>query len=173
MAIFHIPENRKLSTCRFRNLSKQNQMDQKPEEKKIEIGPETLRQLNVTRKWTMFLAVAGFIFLGLIIVLGLLTGTFLSAFSHTGQTAGMSDRLILGIFVLFGLINFFPVYFLFSFSKHCSDAVETHDSTDLLKALRSLKRFFFFIGILLISVILFYLTALVLSGRSFEVFRGL
>lgn len=148
-------------------------MENTQEEKKKEIGPELLKQLKATGKWTMFLAVAGFIFLGIIIVLGLITGTFLSAFNLSGQTAGIPDKIILGVFAALGLTNFFPVYFLFRFSKHCTSATETADSKNLMKALRSLKLFFLSIGLLLISLIVFYITALILSGSSFDIFREL
>ena len=40
------------------------------ENKKIEIEQETIKHLNTTRKWAMFLAIIGFIILGLIIIIG-------------------------------------------------------------------------------------------------------
>jgi hypothetical protein len=39
------------------------------ENRKIEIGQETLNHLNTTRKWAMFHAIIGFIFLGLILII--------------------------------------------------------------------------------------------------------
>ena len=54
-------------------------METSLEERKIEIEEETLDHLNITRKWTMFLAIIGFIFLGLFIVMGVLAGTFLAS----------------------------------------------------------------------------------------------
>ena len=63
-------------------------MDPNPEIRKIEIDQETLKHLNTLRKWTMFLAVTGFIFLGLIIILGLITGTFLTAFNQSDKNSG-------------------------------------------------------------------------------------
>jgi len=50
------------------------------EDRKIEMGPEILSYLNSTRKWTTFLSVLGFIFLGLMIVAGLATSLFITAF---------------------------------------------------------------------------------------------
>ncbi len=93
-------------------------MDSNPEQRKIEIGEETLKHLNKLRKWTMFLAVSGFIFLGIIIALGLITGTFLTAFNHSDKTPGLSDALVLAGFIGLALLTFFPVFFLFRFSKH-------------------------------------------------------
>ena len=56
-------------------------MENLQENRKIEIGQESLGYLNTTRKWTMFFAILGFIFLGLMLIIGLLAGSFLTAFT--------------------------------------------------------------------------------------------
>ena len=132
-------------------------MDSNPEQRKIEIGQETLKHLNTLRKWTMFLAVSGFIFLGLIIVLGLITGTFLTAFNHSDKTPGLPDTLVLAGFIALALLIFFPVFFLFRFSKHTSNALTTLDRKEMHKAIKYLKRFFIYIGILLITGVAIYI----------------
>ena len=60
------------------------------EERKIELGKETIKHLNTARKWTMFLSIAGFIFLGLVILVGLIASTFLSTFSTGGTIPDMT-----------------------------------------------------------------------------------
>ena len=62
-------------------------MENNQEIKKIEIGQESLGYLDTTRKWTMFFAIIGFIFLGMMLIIGLLAGSFLSAF--TSKMSGM------------------------------------------------------------------------------------
>jgi hypothetical protein len=144
-----------------------------PETRKIEIGPDTLRYLNATRRWTMFIAVFGFIFLGLILMLGIITGTFLTAFSHSDKIPGVPDALLIGSFIGLALIVFFPILFLFRFSKYASNAVSTLDGRALHKAVKSLKLFFLFIGIILIMLISAYFAAILLFGISTSIFRGL
>ncbi len=68
-------------------------MDSPQEIRKIEIEQETLNHLNTARKWAMFLAIIGFIFLGLLIMIGALAGTFLTAFSSGNKGFGASDPL--------------------------------------------------------------------------------
>jgi hypothetical protein len=148
-------------------------MDSDPENRKIEIGQETLKHLNKLRKWTMFLAVSGFIFLGIIIALGLLTGTFLRAFNHSDKTPGLPDSLVLAGFIGLALLNFFPVFFLFRFSKHTSNAVSTLDRQEMHKAIRYLKRFFIYIGILLLSAITIYIVSMILAGTTAASLLGL
>jgi hypothetical protein len=148
-------------------------MENQKEPGRIEIGQGTLRHLNVLRKWTMFIAVLGFIFLGLILILGIITGTFLTAFSHSDKIPGVPDALVIGSFIGLALIVFFPILFLFRFSKHASEAVSKLDGRELHKALRYLKLFFLFTGIFLIMLILAYFAAILLFGISTSIFKGL
>ncbi len=148
-------------------------MENNPEHPKIEVGKETLDNLNATRKWTMFLAITGFIFLGLIIVLGLMTGAFLTAFNSTGKAQGLPDSVLLAAFIGLTIIYFFPVLFLFRFSKHAANAVTNLDSKELYKAVRYLKRYFAYIGILLILIISVYIAGAVLAGTIIAFLKGL
>jgi hypothetical protein len=132
---------------------------------RIEIGPETLKHLNTLRKWTMFLAVSGFIFLGLIVTLGLITGTFLAAF-YSDKMPGLPDALVYAAFITVTLIIFFPILFLFRFSKHISKAVETVDGKEMHIAIKYLKRYFIYIGVLLIVILSVYIASLILAGTS-------
>ena len=144
-----------------------------PETAKMEIGPETIKTLNILRKWTMFLSVSGFIFLGLIIILGLITGIFLSFFNRSDKIPGLPDVLMIAIFIAVVLINFFPVFFLFRFSKRTSLAISTLDQRAMHRAIRDLKLFFIYLGVLLIVLLSVYLASLVLAGTSSAFFQGL
>jgi hypothetical protein len=141
-------------------------VDSDPETGKIEIGQDTLTQLNTLRKWTMFLAVSGFTFLGLIIALGLITSTFLTTFNQSDKTPGIPDALVYATFILLLLITYFPVLFLFRFSKRASKAITTLDRKELHIAIKYLKRFFIYTGVLLILVLAGYITGLILAGTS-------
>jgi len=141
-------------------------MNSNPEIKNIEIGQDTLKHLNTLGKWTMFLAVSGFIFLGIIITLGLITGTFLTAFSNSDKIPGMPDALLYAAFITVTLIIFFPILFLFRFSKHTSKAVSTLDKKEMHIAIRYLKRYFIYIGVLLIVILALYIAGIILAGTS-------
>jgi hypothetical protein len=148
-------------------------MENPQEPARIEIGPETLKHLNTLRKWTMLLAVSGFIFLGLIITLGLITGTFLTAFSNSDKMPGLPDVLVYAAFITVILIIFFPILFLFRFSKHTSKAVETLDRKEMHIAIKYLKRYFIYIGVLLIVILSVYIASLILAGTSAVFLQGL
>jgi hypothetical protein len=143
------------------------------EKRKIEIDESALKNLNTTRKWTMFLAIMGFIILGLIIVVGLIAGTFLTIFNSEGKGPGVPESLIFLPILLVALIYFFPVLFLFRFSKHAGNAVQTLDKEELYKAIRSLKSYFVFIGVLIIVVLSGYIALLIFAGSSMSFLKGI
>jgi MFS family permease len=148
-------------------------METSLENRKIEIGQETLNKLNTTRKWTMFLAIIGFIFLGLFIVIGVIAGTFLSAFNSGKTGLGIPESLMFVIFLVLAVICFFPILFLFRFSKHTANAVLTLDKQELHKAFKNLKSYFVYLGVLIIIVLTFYVVALIVAGTSMAFLKSL
>jgi uncharacterized BrkB/YihY/UPF0761 family membrane protein len=143
------------------------------ENRKIEIEQETLPHLNSIRKWAMFLAIIGFIFLGLIIIIGLIAGTFLTAFNSGEKGLGIPESLMFVPILLLAVILFFPVLFLFRFSKHTSHAIQTLDKLELHKAIKNLKFCFAYIGILIIIIFSLYIVVLIVAGSSMAFLKGL
>lgn len=143
------------------------------ENRKIEVEQETLNLLNTARKWAMFLAIAGFIFLGLMIVIGLIAGTFLTTFSSGEKDLGIPESLMFVPILLVAVIYFFPVLFLFRFSKHTSHAIQTLDKLEFHKAVKNLKFYFAYIGILIIIIFSFYIVVLIVAGSSMAFLKGL
>ena len=143
------------------------------ENRKIEIEQETLKHLNTTRKWAMFLAIIGFIILGLIVIIGLIAGTFLTAFNSGGKDLGIPESLMFVPILLLAVIYFFPVLFLFRFSKHTSHAVQTLDKLEFHKAIKNLKSCFVYIGVLLIIILSLYIVVLIVAGSSMAFLKGL
>jgi MFS family permease len=143
------------------------------ENKRIEIEQETLNLLNTARKWAMFLAIIGFIILGLIVIIGLIAGTFLTAFNSGEKGLGIPESLMFVFIFLLAVIYFIPVLFLFRFSKHTSHAVQTLDKLELHKAVKNLKSYFVYIGILIIIIMSIYLIVLIIAGSSMAFLKGL
>jgi hypothetical protein len=148
-------------------------MEDTAEIKKIEIEQDTLKDLNITRKWTMFLAILGFIGIGIIVIVGLFAGVFLSVFKTSAGKLGISEGLIFAFVVLSAVIYFFPVLYLFMFSTQISNAVKTLDKLELKKAFKNLKRYYVYIGILIIVVIVIYIVAFVAAGASVAFLKDL
>jgi hypothetical protein len=143
------------------------------ETRKIEVEQETLSQLNTARKWAMFLAIIGFILLGLIIIIGLIAGTFLTTFSTGEKGLGVPVSLMFIPVLLLGAMYFLPVLFLFRFSKHASHAIQTFDKLALHKAIKNLKAYFAYIGIFIIIILTIYILVLIVAGSSLAFLKGL
>jgi carbon starvation protein CstA len=75
--------------------------------------------------------------------------------------------------LILAVIYFFPVLFLFRFSKRTGHAIQTLDKEELHKAFRSLKSHFVYIGVLIIIVLLCYVAVLLLAGPSIAFLKGL
>jgi hypothetical protein len=147
-------------------------MEDSQEINKIEIDQNILKSLNVTRKWTMFLAIVGFIFFGIMLVFGILAGTFMSAFSAgSSGTVLKESAMIICLFVAI-LAYLFPVLFLFRFSKNAALAVHHLDKKELNKAFKNLKYLFVCLGILVIIVLCAYIGVLIFTGSSLTLLKG-
>ena len=86
-------------------------MEKSNEVKNIEIDQEDLKHLNKTRKWSMFIAIIGFIFLGLVIAIGGIAGTFLTVFNSGDQGLSVPLLLTIVLIVLLFCTCFFPECF--------------------------------------------------------------
>ncbi len=161
-------------------------MENSLENKKIEVGQLSLAYLDTTRKWTMFFAILGFVVIGLLLVLGLVAGSFLTSFtskmSGMGGMEGMEGSSAAGgiasifIFIgilIFAVIYFFPLFYLFRFSRHTKNAVANLDAQELELGLKNLKSYWRYIGILTIIVLAFYLIVLIVAGGSLAILSGL
>ena len=148
-------------------------METSTETRKIEIEQDTLKDLDTTRKWTMFLAILGFIGIGIIVIVGLLAGVFLTAFKTNAGGIGIPEGLIFAFVLLAAVIYFFPVLYLFRFSKQTSNAVKTLDKQELRKAFKNLKRYYMYLGILVIVVLVIYVVAFIAAGASVAFLKDL
>ncbi len=135
----------------------------------LEINPETLKYLNTTRKWTMFLSILGFIGLGTFIIGGLIAAVFLSVF-NTART-GLAEWMVITIIFVVGVIAFIPVLYLFRFSKNMAQTVKTSDQQALIKSFRNLKSYYVFTGVIVIVTIAIYVAAFIIAGASVSLFN--
>ena len=147
-------------------------METSAEERKLEIGSDTLKNLNTIRIWTTFLSVLGFILIGLFIIAGIVTGMFLTTFSTTKAALCIPESLVIILLFVAGAISLFPVVFLFRFSKNIRDAVQNNDQQKLDRGIRNLRKYFTFIGILVIIAITVYAAGLIYAGASISFLKG-
>jgi MFS family permease len=148
-------------------------METNPEDRKIEFGQGTLDDFNVMRRWALFIAIVGFIVLGLVILIGIITGVFLSFFNAREADQGIPAYAMVLIFIVLGVIYFLPALFLYKFSKHTNRAIHSPDKQEINRGIKYLKYYFVIIGLLIILGIVLYLVTFIITGASVSFLKGM
>ena len=124
----------------------------------LELDNIAIEQLAGTRKWTFFLAIGGFSIVGLLMIIFIgLSATSTSSFS------GMMPGLAFIPMLIISSIYFFPLYFLYQFSRWSKIAISDKDTYALSESLRYLKMHFKFMGILFIIILGIYALAAIIG----------
>lgn len=127
----------------------ENQTNTEINKQSIEIDHEGLAHLFETRKWTMFLSILGFVFIGLMILLSL-------AMLSIGSKGPINGMFLFIMMLLMTGIYFFPIYYLFKFSALSKVALANSDSKMMSNALLYLKKHYRFMGIIAIVIVAIY-----------------
>ncbi len=114
-------------------------------------------------RWTKFLAIVGFIFLGLMVFAFTAMAIAFSAYPTLAGMGGYGTALAgagaIGIIfmalIILG-ISFYPIYGLYKYSIFMKKAMTTNNKEFLHKAIVYLKNVFKFHGIVMIIVLGFY-----------------
>jgi len=118
---------------------------------------ESVFYLQKIANWTTFFSVAGFVFIGLMIILGVVMTTFLTT---VFAASGKPYMAYMGfIYVAISLIYIMPVIYLYRFSTLARRAIRISDSVEIMYALRNLKSHFKFVGIFTIVILGLYFLA--------------
>lgn len=108
----------------------------------------SINHLVEISKWAKFLAIVGFVFIGIIIVIGFSMGTIISHF--TKETIPFSTSIFGFLYLILGSIYFYPLYSLLKFANNAKIAANQSNSDNLQESLRHLRGFFTFMGIVTI-----------------------
>jgi len=116
--------------------------------------------LRETAKWAKFLAIVGFVMVGLMVLFGLFFGSIMGAAMTGMEDAGLEQALGGGafgfIYVVIALLYFFPTLYLYRFATRTKQALANSDSEGLAWGLEQLKSCFKFMGIMMIVMLSFY-----------------
>ncbi len=124
--------------------------------------------LTQTAKWGKFLSIIGMIFCGLIILVGLFAGTFMSTIMFS-QYSGLEGAgrglgiLVTVMYVGIGIIALMPSIYLYRYSAKMKAALASNDQLVLADAFKNLKSMFKFYGICTIILLGFYALILVFA----------
>ena len=128
-----------------------------------QITLESLGFLNTAAQWTKFLAIMGFIGIGIMLLAGLFMGVLFSVFNPTqAHTPFPFPMQFLGlIYFILAAVYVFPVIYLNNFSNYISKAVAIRETMFLTIAFKNIKKHFKFIGIAAIAMIGTYIVLII------------
>ncbi|RUT78616.1 DUF5362 family protein [Ancylomarina longa] len=130
----------------------------------MELSAESVVYLNETRKWTIFLSILGFIFIGLMVVASLFMGVIFGSISNDVAISGAASMGMGVAYILIAILYFFPIFYLYKFSNYSKNAIENKDSNVLNLAFKNLKSHYKFMGILTIIILSIYLLAFLIMA---------
>jgi hypothetical protein len=137
----------------------------------LSVDHDSIDHLTETARWAKFLAIAGFVGIGLMLVLSFVFGAIVStqAFSQLqgvngGAAGALGGAMFLGIFLIYSAILFFPCLFLYQFSTRLRTALQTNDQVKLNQSLKSQKFLFRYVGIFTIIMLSLYGISLLIFG---------
>ncbi len=128
----------------------------------LSLTDKARNELKQSAGWTMFLAIAGFVGIALILIVAalLVIGTTFRGFEYWDQNPQMFPIGMVAIFyILSGVAYFFPCYFLLNYSLKMKAALIENTELTLEEAFVNLKRCFKFMGIFLIILLSIYFLA--------------
>lgn len=136
--------------------------NKQPEVNSFTSNVEINDYLTESSKWGKFLAIVGFVGVGILILVAIFAGFI---FSQTeSRTGAFFPPAIFGfIYIIIAAIYFFPVNYLYKFSVQIKQGLNTNDITTITTGFRNLKSLFKFLGIFTLVILLIYGISLLLA----------
>jgi len=124
----------------------------------LQVDGNIQSHLKETAGWARFLGIVGFIVSGLIALVALFAGTFLTTLSRSGSYYNSRDisamsGMITVVYLVIAVIGFFISLFTFKFGNKTKQALLTSDQESLNVGFMNLKFVFRFYGIIMIIYI--------------------
>ncbi len=133
----------------------------------LTIDPQTKTHLAETAKWARFLAIVGFVFLLMVVLVGIYSTLTINRFeeSYREMGGGAPDSFASSagtgmavVYTIMALIWFFPLLFTFRFANQMRSALQGNNQELLTTAFQNLKICFRYLGI--VTVIFLVMIAL-------------
>lgn len=125
----------------------------------LQLNNEAVGALKESAKWSLFLAILGFVGIGFMVIAGIFMSTMMAAIpsgAMGNSPFGAMKGVIGGVYIVMALLYFFPIYYLFKYASGMKTALQSNDSNLLSNALVYLKSHHKFLGVSAIVVISLY-----------------
>ena len=125
------------------------------------ITNEAYKSLLSSSKWAKFLAIIGFIGIGLTVVFGLLTSISMSTMIEKVPSDNplfyINGGFIAVIYLVTGFAFLFPLIALYKYASKINRGLQVRDQLTIDSAFDNLRKFFKYYGILIIVFLSIYL----------------
>ena len=112
--------------------------------------------LQTSGQWAMFISIVGVVFVGLLVVFGFSFGSIMKAIGGEAAVPGFPSFLFGIIYLVIGVIYFFPLLYLYRFSSFTKKGVSNMDQVSMDLAFSNLKSHLTFIGVMMAIVMGLY-----------------
>jgi Family of unknown function (DUF5362) len=157
---------------KFNTIKPLTNMEQTSSLFSLSIDPITKAHLADAARWARFLAICGFVFLGLMMIFGvfMMIGMSSEISSNISQEYGnnsMFGAMGMGAmafsWIIVAIIAFFPLLYLLRFANRMRASLNGNDQQALNYSFQNLKAYFRYVGILTIIVLAFYAIAFIFA----------
>jgi len=132
------------------------------EKKYLELNEDINKILLSAGNWSKFLAILGFVFMGLMVFAGFMMSIVLSFLPMIDDNPFPFPPFLFGIiYFVVAAVYFLPLLYLFRFSSHINKAINSGNQDLLTSAFKNLKAHYRFIGIFMIVSFCLYIVAII------------
>lgn len=118
---------------------------------------QAFRYLDAGAKWARFLAIVGYVGIGLMVLAALFIIVAGTAIGGRGMYGPQVPLGLMGfLYIIMAVLYFFPVHYLNNFATKAREAFVRRDGKTLEQAMRFMNMHYQFLGILMIIVLSLY-----------------
>ncbi len=114
-----------------------------------------------TVRWTKFLAILSMIFLGILVLFGLMMIMGSAFMARYNAVTGVPGFVVGFIYLIACGLYFYPILCLFKFSSNIKNGIAANSNDMINEGFRYQKNMYKYIGIFMIIILSFYLLALI------------
>ncbi|MDI9258500.1 DUF5362 family protein [Flavobacterium sedimenticola] len=137
----------------------------------LHLNQTALDYLRESAKWSMFLAILGFIGVGFLALMAIFMTSVMSVMPETPGPFGAISGFISIFYLVIAVIYLFPIYYLYRYANNTKKAIFTKNSELLTDAFGALKSHHKFLGIAAIIIISLYILAAIVMVIGFNAMR--
>ena len=127
----------------------------------LQVSGVSIEYIETAAKWARFLAIVGFVFIGLFVLVALIMGSFMA--NSPLNEAGIPIGFLSGLYIAMSALYFFPTLYLYRFATKALRAIRSDNNTELTESFMNLRNMFRFVGILTAIVIGIYAIGIVFA----------